>query len=38
MKHCLHLCFGISDIGPVSKYLCIQFECNLTTKELCLHQ
>ncbi|KAG6326703.1 hypothetical protein ID866_12385, partial [Astraeus odoratus] len=31
LKHCLHLCFRISDMGLVTKYLGIQFECNLTT-------
>ncbi|KAG6328772.1 hypothetical protein ID866_10318 [Astraeus odoratus] len=31
MKHQLHLCFGISDMGPVTKYLGIQFERDCAT-------
>ncbi|KAL4080888.1 hypothetical protein J3A83DRAFT_4068524, partial [Scleroderma citrinum] len=26
MKHKLHLCFGITDMGAITKYLGLQFE------------
>lgn len=38
VKHRLHLRFGISNMGPVTKNLGIQFERNRHTRELWLHQ
>jgi Reverse transcriptase (RNA-dependent DNA polymerase) len=38
VKQHLHLWFSISDMGAVSKYLGIQFEQDMATKELWLHQ
>ncbi|KAG6329146.1 hypothetical protein ID866_9942 [Astraeus odoratus] len=38
MKHHLHLHFEILDMRLVIKYLGIQFERDLTTRELWLHQ
>ncbi|KIN94251.1 hypothetical protein M404DRAFT_54401, partial [Pisolithus tinctorius Marx 270] len=38
VKHRLHLRFGISDMGPITKYLGIQFERDRHTRELWLHQ
>ena len=37
-KHCLHAWFGITDMGPITKYLGIQFECDRSTRELWIHQ
>jgi hypothetical protein len=38
MKGQISQCFGITDLGPVSKHLGIQFEQNRTTCELWMHQ
>ena len=37
-KHCLHARFGTTDMGPITKYLGIQFECDQSTRELWIHQ
>ncbi|KAG2067554.1 hypothetical protein BDR04DRAFT_992444, partial [Suillus decipiens] len=38
VKRCIAQHFGIKDLGPIQKFLSVQFEFNCATRELWMHQ